>query len=75
MHVDSNGANICTCMSDLKDNYMYVEYDCINTFYLTEIGDHLTAHGDGVKDVAFSVEDLDAIFEVGALKTIHTDYI
>ena len=25
------------------------------------MGKHLTAHGDGVKDVAFSVEDLDAI--------------
>lgn len=26
-----------------------------------EMGKHLTVHGDGVKDVAFSVEDLDAI--------------
>ena len=26
-----------------------------------EMGKHLTLHGDGVKDVAFSVEDLDAI--------------
>jgi len=26
-----------------------------------EMGDHLVRHGDGVKDVAFSVEDLDAI--------------
>ena len=26
-----------------------------------EMGKHLTMHGDGVKDVAFSVEDLDAI--------------
>lgn len=26
-----------------------------------EMGRHLTAHGDGVKDVAFAVEDLDAI--------------
>ena len=25
------------------------------------MGAHLTAHGDGAKDVAFSVEDLDAI--------------
>ena len=25
------------------------------------MGKHLTLHGDGVKDVAFSVEDLDAI--------------
>ncbi|KAL5017470.1 hypothetical protein ScPMuIL_007059 [Solemya velum] len=28
-----------------------------------EFGDHLTKHGDGVKDIAFEVEDLDAIFK------------
>lgn len=28
-----------------------------------EIGEHLVKHGDAVKDVAFQVEDLDAIFE------------
>jgi 4-hydroxyphenylpyruvate dioxygenase-like putative hemolysin len=27
------------------------------------MGAHLTRHGDGVKDIAFSVEDLDAIME------------
>lgn len=29
-----------------------------------EIGEHMSKHGDGVKDVAFAVEDLDAIFKV-----------
>lgn len=29
-----------------------------------EMGRHLITHGDGVKDVAFSVEDLDAIVKV-----------
>ena len=29
-----------------------------------EMGAHLVKHGDGVKDVAFSVEDLDAIVKV-----------
>ena len=29
-----------------------------------EMGDHLVMHGDGVKDIAFSVEDLDAIVQV-----------
>ena len=29
------------------------------------MGDHLVKHGDGVKDIAFEVEDLDAIFKVG----------
>ena len=27
------------------------------------MGEHLTKHGDGAKDVSFSVEDLDAIME------------
>ncbi|XP_068220015.1 4-hydroxyphenylpyruvate dioxygenase-like [Palaemon carinicauda] len=30
----------------------------------TEMGQHLVTHGDGVKDVAFSVEDLDGIMKV-----------
>ena len=29
-----------------------------------EMGGHLARHGDGVKDIAFAVEDLDAIVEV-----------
>jgi len=29
-----------------------------------DIGEHISKHGDGVKDIAFEVEDLDAIFEV-----------
>ena len=28
-----------------------------------EMGSHLTRHGDGVKDISFSVEDLDAIMD------------
>ena len=31
---------------------------------LSEMGHHLTRHGDGVKDVSFEVEDLDAIVKV-----------
>lgn len=27
------------------------------------MGEHLTKHGDGVRDISFSVEDLDAIME------------
>merc|ERR1711988_1939972 len=34
------------------------------------MGAHLTAHGDGAKDVAFSVEDLDAIIERGKKKGV-----
>lgn len=29
-----------------------------------EMGDHLVTHGDGVKDIAFSVEDCKALFAV-----------
>lgn len=30
----------------------------------TEMGDHLVKHGDGVKDIAFEVEDCDYIVQV-----------
>lgn len=34
-------------------------------FYsVIEIGDHLVTHGDGVKDIAFAVEDCRALFQV-----------
>jgi len=33
----------------------------------SEMGEHLAKHGDGVKDVAFSVEDVDAIFKVSLM--------
>ena len=29
-----------------------------------EIGNHVSKHGDGAKDIAFEIEDLDAIFKV-----------
>lgn len=32
--------------------------------YNQEMGEHLIKHGDGVKDVAFSVEDLEHIVQV-----------
>ena len=34
-----------------------------NSEQTLEMGQHLTFHGDGVKDIAFDVEDLDAILE------------
>ena len=40
---------------------------CVITIWIihfTEMGRHLVMHGDGVKDVAFEVEDLDAIVKV-----------
>lgn len=32
--------------------------------YDTVIGNHLVKHGDGVKDIAFEVEELDVIVKV-----------
>lgn len=36
---------------------------------LAEMGEHLVKHGDGVKDVAFEVEDCDFIVQVGSPST------
>ena len=33
-------------------------------FLIVEMGQHLLKHGDGVKDVAFTVEDCIGIFKV-----------
>lgn len=35
---------------------------------LAEMGEHLVKHGDGVKDVAFEVEDCDFIVQVGSTR-------
>uniref|UniRef100_A0A8C4GVJ3 4-hydroxyphenylpyruvate dioxygenase n=1 Tax=Dicentrarchus labrax TaxID=13489 RepID=A0A8C4GVJ3_DICLA len=42
-----------------------IKYVCISTrFYLpSEMGQHLVKHGDGVKDIAFQVEDCDFIIK------------
>jgi 4-hydroxyphenylpyruvate dioxygenase len=34
-----------------------------------EMGEHIVKHGDGVKDVSFTVEDLDAIMKVELTKS------
>lgn len=33
------------------------------------MGDHLVKHGDGVKDIAFEVEDCDHIVQVRNIRT------
>lgn len=35
-----------------------------------ELNSHIAKHGDGVKDVAFAVEDLDTIVKVSLRKKI-----
>lgn len=32
--------------------------------FFSEMGDHLVKHGDGVKDIAFTVEDCDLLVQV-----------
>ena len=38
---------------------------CVSDYCITVYGDHLVTHGDGVKDISFSVENCRALFEVG----------
>lgn len=33
-------------------------------YLLSEMGDHLVKHGDGVKDIAFTVENCDFLVQV-----------
>ncbi|WAR03539.1 HPPD-like protein [Mya arenaria] len=48
----------------IRQNKILFEFEnMLNPYEPKEIGDHLSKHGDGVKDVAFQVEDLDAIYK------------
>ena len=46
--------------ADKSLRLLYLRYEP-NSEETLEMGQHLTFHGDGVKDIAFSVQDLDAI--------------
>jgi len=39
---------------------------------LKEIQDHLRAHGDAVRDVAFEVDDVDAVYDAAVAKGAHS---
>ena len=39
-------------------------HDLRITFFMLVMGKHLMVHGDGVKDVAFEVEDCIALYKV-----------
>ena len=43
--------------------------------YCIEMVEHIAKHGDSVKDIAFQVEDLDAIFKVTVLWITCVDFI
>ena len=49
---------------------MYAIFLCSLIAYVV-MGQHLIQHGDGVKDIAFSVEDCRGIVEVRILLKIH----
>nr|KAG5696893.1 hypothetical protein BaRGS_035303 [Batillaria attramentaria] len=46
-----------------QDKIIFVFQSMLEPSVPEEIGSHLVKHGDAVKDVAFEVEDLDAIFK------------
>ncbi|ESO97258.1 hypothetical protein LOTGIDRAFT_214078 [Lottia gigantea] len=46
-----------------QNKIIYVFASMLEPFQPEECGQHLLKHGDAVKDVAFEVEDLDAIFK------------
>ncbi|XP_014664943.1 PREDICTED: LOW QUALITY PROTEIN: 4-hydroxyphenylpyruvate dioxygenase-like [Priapulus caudatus] len=47
----------------VRQNKILFQFQSALNPYDKEYGDHLVKHGDGVKDVAFTVEDCDAIVE------------
>ena len=59
-HAESRFSERCENLSILN---VLLTLHGINMRYL-EMAEHHSRHGDGVKDVAFLVEDLDAIFMV-----------
>ena len=57
-------ASFSSCLLVVK-KHIFHKTSWHHGFMSTEIGEHMLKHGDGVKDVAFVVEDVDAIFKVG----------
>lgn len=47
----------------IRQNRIFFQFQSALNPYDKEYGEHLIRHGDGVKDVAFSVEDLPAILQ------------
>jgi len=52
------------CSHAVKQNKIIYVFESALTPGNKEMGDHLVLHGDGVKDVAFCVQDLDIIVKV-----------
>ncbi|KAJ8312225.1 hypothetical protein KUTeg_009598 [Tegillarca granosa] len=57
------------CSHAVKQNkIIFVFKSSLEPYEPAEMGDHLVKHGDGVKDISFEVEDLDAIFKMAVKK-------
>ncbi|RXG52593.1 4-hydroxyphenylpyruvate dioxygenase [Armadillidium vulgare] len=52
------------CSHAVKQNRIIFVFESALNPGNHEMGDHLVTHGDGVKDVAFAVEDLDGIMQM-----------
>ena len=51
------------CFFSRQDKIIFVFQSALNPGN-KEFGDHLEKHGDAVKDIAFTVEDCNALFNV-----------
>lgn len=60
--LETGNRDICSHVVS-QDTIKFVFKSQLNPDKPEDFCQHLTKHGDGVKDVAFSVEDIDAIFE------------
>ena len=58
--------NVCS-VSNQHSHFItsvHIVTSVLHYFVSPEFCDHLSMHGDGVKDIAFEVEDIEAIFKV-----------
>lgn len=60
--LETNSREVCS--HAVRQNKIIFVFESALTPNNQEMGDHLVTHGDGVKDVAFTVEDLDGIMKV-----------
>lgn len=67
-HVVSNGNVTFVLTSPLRSVDRAEGLSREERAVLGEVHDHLSRHGDGVKDVAFEVDDVDAVFHVAMAK-------
>ena len=67
-HVVSNGNVTFVLTSPLRSLDRAEGFSQEERALLREVHDHLSRHGDGVKDVAFEVDDVDAVYRAAVTK-------